>query len=110
MRQINKLFFNKLQHSNIFSSFHKILIYISSFFILISIHHCSSTGPFFENHKITMHIDTEVTEAWINLHIDGLEKKAIYTILRDDTYIFRSKLDKTDTLYFRPLFFFHLVF
>ena len=102
MRQLNILFFDKLQCSNIlntfFRIFHKILISIYSFFILSSIHHCSSTGPLFEDHKITMQIDTEVTEAWINLHIDGLEKEAKYVVTRNENIIFAGKINKSDFL------------
>jgi len=39
----------------------------------------------------------EATEAWIELHIDGLKSKAVYVVKRGDITLFEGKLANADT-------------
>jgi hypothetical protein len=71
---------------------------ISLFLILIAIS-CSDTTTFPIEHQIEINIDSEITESWIDLHIDGLNRNAVYYIERDTTIIFSGILEKADTLF-----------
>lgn len=43
-----------------------------------------------------MSIDAEVTEVWINVHIDGLQEYAQYIVTRDDSIIYSNIFNQSD--------------
>lgn len=63
---------------------------------LVFIENCSLTDPSFEDHIIQIDVDTEVTEAWINLHIEGLMEDAQYIVSRNDSIIFKNKVNRSN--------------
>ena len=67
-------------------------------FCLLSLKSCSPTELVFQDHEIHLHVDAEVTEAWINLCIDGLEQNAVYIVTRDDSIVYRKKCMKRKKL------------
>ncbi len=52
---------------------------------------CVPTDPSSQIHNIHMQVETEVTEAWINLRIEGMENDAQYIVTRNDSIIYKNK-------------------
>ncbi len=57
----------------------------------------------FENHSLQLEAEAGVTEAWLSLHVEGLKSDAVYTLQRDDTILFNSRLDVADTVIYDSL-------
>ncbi|MBD3223099.1 MAG: hypothetical protein GF313_00100 [Caldithrix sp.] len=79
----------------------KLFIYAFFLFIvLIILNYCSSDTPLFpKDHKIVMTVDTDVTEAWIDLNVVNWDSKTPYFVKRDSLILFQGLLD--DGKFFR---------
>ncbi len=52
----------------------------------------------FENHSLTLGGEAGVTEAWLEVHVEGLKRKADYILQRDGTTVFSGRLQTQDTV------------